>query len=120
MSQSQNPEVIALSRRLELLASISDDALASVARDVETRLVNLGCGTGAIDREQLVMLKGAGVNPQTFAEDAAKRKAAEKTVASIDPESLVILKIMHGSDVVVLADKWRQIQKLNGKTKASR
>lgn len=107
-----NPEIVKLSQRLELLEKISPDALASVARDVEARIVNLGGGVSAIDTIQLKTNAALGVDNAKFAEDLAIKRAAEKTVAGIDKESLTILKIMHGSDVVVLAEKWRQIQKL--------
>jgi hypothetical protein len=114
---NQNPQVVALSRRLELLGQISGDALASVAADVELRIENLA-GTTSIDPVQLKINAGAGVDNRKFSEQQAIKRAAEKTVAGIDKESLTILKIMHGSDVVTLADKWNQIQKLNAQAKA--
>src|SRR5208283_152637 len=115
---NQNPQVIALSRRLELLGQISGDALASVAKDVEARLANLGAGVGAIDPVQLKINAQAGVDNVKFAEDLAVKRAAEKVVAGIDKESLVILKIMHGDDVVKLARAWKDITDL--RTKAGR
>jgi predicted component of type VI protein secretion system len=113
----QNPQVVALSRRLELLGQISDDALASVAHDVELRIENLA-GTTSIDPVQLKINAGAGVNNQRFAEQQAIKRAAEKTVATIDKESLQILRILHGEDVVKLARAWKDIKALN--TKAAR
>jgi hypothetical protein len=112
MSQSQNPEVIALSRRLELLGQISGDALASVAADVELRIENLA-GAGVIDATQAVMLKNAGVDNRKFAEQQAIKRAAENEIAATDKETLVIARVMWGSEPITLAAKLREIRKLN-------
>jgi len=113
LSIEQQKKLIDLSKKLSLLLYVSPESADKIDGAIESELARLNTAAASLsEEEKQVCLSSAGrfggqAGITAAAAFKAKQKADAAVVAGIPKESLVILKIMHGDDVVKLAAAWR-------------
>jgi hypothetical protein len=99
--------------RLSKIAGISPESFNQIAYVIEQEAAKLGVSAASLSATaKAVCLNSAGrfggqAGLEQLAAFEAKKKADAAVVAGIPRESLILLKIMHGDDVVKLAAAWR-------------